>query len=101
MEISLEDVVLNNLKLGVLVNFEPEENEAFDAENTKVYGKEEHKNPLELLPNESEEEDNGFTTPKIKLINKENEIEVGIGEFPNCNPLNVPVKMKKRKMFMS
>ena len=43
---------------------------------------------------------NGFTTPKIKLINKENEIEVGIGEFPN-NPLNVPVKMKKRKMFMS
>ena len=55
---------------------------------------------MELLPNESEEEDNGFTTPKIKLINKENEIEVGIGEFPN-NPLNVPVKMKKRKMFMS
>ena len=55
MEISLEDVVLNNLKLGVLVNFEPEENEAFDAENTKVYGKEEHNNPLELFPNESEE----------------------------------------------
>ena len=48
MEISLEDVVLNNLKLGVLVNFEPEENEAFDAENTKVYGKEEHNNPLDI-----------------------------------------------------
>ena len=88
MEISLEDVVLNNLRLGVLVNFEPEGNEAFDAENTKVYGKEKHNNPLELFPNESEEEDNGFTTPKIKLINKENEIEVGIGEFPN-NPLKL------------
>ena len=48
MEISLEDVVLNNLKLGVLVNFEPEENEAFDAENTKVYVKEEHNNPLNI-----------------------------------------------------
>ena len=55
MEISLEDVVLINLRLGVLVDFEPEENEAFDAENTKVYGKEEHNNPLELFPNESEE----------------------------------------------
>ena len=43
---------------------------------------------MELFPNESEEEDNGFTTPKIKLINKENEIEVGIGEFPN-NPLKL------------
>ena len=55
MEISLEDVVLINLRLGVLVDFEPEENEAFDAENTKVYGKEEHNNPLELFHNESEE----------------------------------------------
>ena len=75
MEISLEDVVLNNLKLGVLVNFEPEENEAFDAENTKVYGKEEHNNPLELFPNESEL----ITVEKSNV----NEVKVGIGEFSN------------------
>ena len=73
MEISLEDVVLNNLKLGVLVNFEPEENEAFDAENTKVYGKEEHNNPLELFPNESE----------LITVEKSNVNEVKVGEFSN------------------
>ena len=67
MEISLEDVVLINLRLGVLVDFEPEENEAFDAENTKVYGKEEHKNPLELLPNESEEEDKWIYNTKNQI----------------------------------
>ena len=75
MEISLEDVVLNNLRLGELVNFEPEENEAFDAENTKVYGKEEHNNPLELFPNESEL----ITVEKSNV----NEVKVGIGEFSN------------------
>ena len=80
MEISLEDVVLNNLKLGVLVNFEPEENEAFDAENTKVYGKEKYNNPFELFPNESEL----ITVEKSNV----NEVKVGIGEFSN-KPLQI------------
>ena len=91
---SLEEVVVENIRSGVLVHFEPEEYEYAKKVKEKcreVGIGEFHNNPLELFTSESEDGDNcyGFTTSEEaidKLIN-ENEGK-DIGEFHN-NPLEL------------
>ena len=64
---SLEEVVVENIRSGVLVHFEPEEYEYAKKVKEKcreVGIGEFHNNPLELFTSESEDGDNcyGFTT---------------------------------------